>query len=74
MDALAAAGGERAFERLAVAERGWVDERRARALYRQAATLFASGSPAYSALAWPLWAIHGLELWLRAADGGTPCR
>jgi asparagine synthase (glutamine-hydrolysing) len=74
MNALAAAGGERTFQRLAVAERGWVDERRARALYRRAAALFSRGYSGYSALAWPLWNIRALELWIRAADGGEPCR
>jgi asparagine synthase (glutamine-hydrolysing) len=74
MDALAAAGGESAFQGLAVAERGWVDERRARALYRRAAALFSRGHSAYSALTWPLWTIWALELWIRATDGGEPCR
>jgi asparagine synthase (glutamine-hydrolysing) len=74
MDALATAGGERAFKRLAVAERGWVDERRAQALYRRAAALFSHGHASYSALVWPLWTIWGLELWIRATEGGEPCR
>jgi asparagine synthase (glutamine-hydrolysing) len=74
MDALAAAGGKRAFERLCLADQGWVDARRARALYDQAATLHACRDPRYVELVRPLWAIHGLELWLRAAMGtASPC-
>jgi len=75
MDVLEAAGGERLFNGLTLAERGWVDEPRVRTLYRQAAGLYARGAPAYAGLAWPLWTIWGLDLWLRASGtGGAPCR
>ncbi len=74
MDALAAAGGEHAFDRLRLAEQGWVDAPRARALYRRAAELYARRDPRYAELVGPLWTIHGLELWLQAAMGEpSPC-
>ena len=74
MDALAAAGGEHAFERLRLAEQGWVDAPRARTLYRRAVELYARRDPRYAELVGPLWTIHGLELWLQAAMGEpSPC-
>ncbi len=74
MDALAAAGGEHAFDRLRLAEQGWVDAPRARTLYRRAAELYARRDPRYAELVGPLWTIHGLELWLQAAMGEpSPC-
>jgi asparagine synthase (glutamine-hydrolysing) len=74
MEALAAAGGEGAFDRLCIADQGWVDAPRARALYRKAAALYARRDPRYAGLVGPLWTIHGLELWLRAAMGkASPC-
>jgi asparagine synthase (glutamine-hydrolysing) len=75
MEALEAAGGERLFDDLRLAEHGWVDGAHARALYRRAAALLARGDARYAALAGPLWTVHGLELWLRAASGEAPrCR
>jgi asparagine synthase (glutamine-hydrolysing) len=74
MEALAAAGGERVFEKLRIAEQGWVDPGLARSMYKSAVTLLAAGDPRYAELVGPLWTIHGLDLWLRAAEGeGTPC-
>jgi len=69
MEALEAAGGERAFQNLRVAARGWVDADRTRALYRRAAAMFESRDPRYADLVVPLWTVHGLELWLRAIGG-----
>jgi asparagine synthase (glutamine-hydrolysing) len=74
MEALAAAGGERVFETLRIAERGWVDPGVAREIYRRAVGLLAAGDPRYAELVGPLWTIHGLDLWLRAAAGeGVRC-
>ena len=74
MEALAAAGGERVFETLRIAERGWVVPDLARGMYRRAVGLLAAGDPRYAELVGPLWTIHGLDLWWRAAGGeGAPC-
>jgi asparagine synthase (glutamine-hydrolysing) len=74
MEALAAAGGERVFENLRIAEQGWVDPGVAREMYRRAVGLLAAGDPRYAELVGPLWTIHGLDLWWRAAAGeGAPC-
>jgi hypothetical protein len=74
MEALAAAGGERVFENLRNAEQGWVDPGVAREMYRRAVGLLAAGDPRYAELVGPLWTIHGLDLWWRAAAGeGARC-
>jgi asparagine synthase (glutamine-hydrolysing) len=74
MEALGAAGGERIFGNLRIAERGWVDPGPALDMYRRAVTLLAEGNPRYAELVGPLWTMHGLDLWWRAAEGeGAPC-
>ena len=74
MEALGAAGGERIFGNLRIAERGWVDSGPALAMYRRAVALMADGDPRYAELVGPLWTMHGLDLWWRAAEGeGAPC-
>jgi asparagine synthase (glutamine-hydrolysing) len=74
MEALGAAGGERIFNRLRIAERGWMDPGPAVAMYRRAVALLADGDPRYAELVGPLWTMHGLDLWLRAAEGeGASC-
>jgi asparagine synthase (glutamine-hydrolysing) len=74
MEALGAAGGERIFDNLRIAERGWVDPGAALGMYRRAVALLADGDPRYAELVGPLWTMHGLDLWARAADGeGAQC-
>jgi asparagine synthase (glutamine-hydrolysing) len=67
MEALGVAGGERIFDNLRIAELGWVDRGPARDMYRRAVALMADGDPRYAELVGPLWTIHGLDLWWRAA-------
>ena len=74
MEALEAAGGLRVFERLRIADEGWVDSELAGGMYRRALSLSAARDPSYAELVGPLWTMHGLDLWLRAAAGeGTRC-
>jgi asparagine synthase (glutamine-hydrolysing) len=74
MEALGAAGGERIFGNLRIAEPGWVEPGPALAMYRRAVALMADGDPRYAELVGPLWTMHGLDLWWRAAEGeGAPC-
>ena len=74
LEALAAAGGPRIFGNLQIAERGWVDPGAALEMYRHAVGLLAAGDPRYAELVRPLWTMHGLDLWLKAAGGeGARC-
>lgn len=69
--ALQALGGEEVFTRMAIAEAGWVDGARVRAMYRDAAARAARGDEAYQGSMVPLWMLVAVERWYRAFRGGA---
>jgi asparagine synthase (glutamine-hydrolysing) len=64
--ALEALGGAKWFARLRIADAGWVDARRASALYERMRRAFSAGDLEYARLATRLWSIAGVELWHQA--------
>jgi asparagine synthase (glutamine-hydrolysing) len=64
---LEAAGGERLFDALAIADMGWVNQEKVRQMYRQAVTISASGANLAFASLGELWRVFGIELWYRIA-------
>lgn len=60
-------GGERLFDRLAVASAGWVDAERARAAYQEMMDLYVRGDINYAARMWPLFSLFAVDLWLKEA-------
>jgi asparagine synthase (glutamine-hydrolysing) len=58
-----AIGGAALFDRLSIASRGWVDEKRAQALYGRSQALFAADHEDYCDGMFKLWMIGGIELW-----------
>jgi asparagine synthase (glutamine-hydrolysing) len=66
-DALHAAGGDRCFERLESARRGWVRAGVVQETYRRMRALYEKGDEQYSTDAYGLWTVYGLDLWLTHA-------
>lgn len=66
-DALDASGGERCFEELESARRGWVRPDVVRETYRRMRVLYEKGDEQYSADTFGLWTVYGVELWLKHA-------
>jgi asparagine synthase (glutamine-hydrolysing) len=69
--ALQALGGEGAFARMAIAEAGWIDGTRVRAMYRDAAAQAARGDEAYASHMIPLWMVLAVERWYQAFSSGA---
>ena len=61
--ALTALGGERAFDRLAIEEVGWIDGPAVRRMARRA---LAEAATDYGSSAIPLWLVLAVERWFRA--------
>jgi asparagine synthase (glutamine-hydrolysing) len=70
LHAIQALGGADAFEAMAIAEAGWIDGLRVRAMYRDAAERAARGDPAYADHVVPLWMVLAVERWYRALQRG----
>ena len=68
VQAIAAEGGARAFADLATTRLGWTRGNEIRAMHTRMLALYQNGSPGYSSLAWTLWAILAMNLWLDAAN------
>jgi asparagine synthetase B (glutamine-hydrolysing) len=69
-DALEQLGGESFFRSLAIAEEGWVDGDRVRALYRRMQDDVPRGPDYYGRHIPELWMITAVEIWHRSAFGG----
>ena len=59
-------GGDGLFDRLEIAQRGWVDGRRAREAYQQMFRQHTAAGTPDAPDVWHLWQVYGLELWHRA--------
>ena len=75
VDAIETLGGESFFTDLELTRRAWLDADEVVALYRRMHSRVGGGWAAYSDDAWSLWAIAGLEIWVRSMlegrDGET---
>lgn len=63
--ALAALGGSRFLDRLAIASHGWVDQRRVSTMYQQVRRLDAGDDT--DGVSGALWMVAAVELWFRTA-------
>jgi asparagine synthase (glutamine-hydrolysing) len=61
--AINALGGERLFDRLNVADNGWVDGVMVRKMYRSMAQALSRGDPSYVNSILELWMVTVIELW-----------
>ena len=64
-----AVGGEHFFERLAIADAGWVDGAIVAGKYRTMRSQYPQGHDVYGDHVPALWMITAVELWFRAAFG-----
>jgi asparagine synthase (glutamine-hydrolysing) len=62
-------GGEVCFASLETAKRGWVDHNAVRQRYLRMRAAYDRGDESYSLDTRRLWAVFGIELWLRHARG-----
>jgi asparagine synthase (glutamine-hydrolysing) len=69
VDAIEQLGGRALFERLRIADAGWVDAQAAVERYDRLRALYTRGDAAYIAIAGPLWNIAAVELWFRHTEG-----
>ncbi|MEK7469154.1 MAG: asparagine synthase-related protein [Planctomycetota bacterium] len=69
-EAFRALGGERSFQSLTTAARGWTNTGPAASLYREFLREEAAGRMDQSRLMWPLWMIGGIEIWYSRAMAG----
>jgi len=65
-DAIVTLGGEAFYNDLVLARMGWLDRDAVVALYRRMRSRVSQGWTAFSADAWSLWAIAGVEIWARS--------
>jgi len=68
--AINALGGERLFDRLSVAENGWVDGDVVRKMYRSMAQALSRGDPSYMNSILELWMVIVIELWFNVVFRG----
>lgn len=66
VQALRAQGGARLFESLQTERLGWINGEEIRRMYRRMDDHYQAGDQRYTSATWPLWMVHGIELWLRA--------
>ncbi len=69
--ALHEVGGAEAFAGLAAAGRGWIDGIVVKRMFDELNRLRAMKAPEAGSC-WPLWMIHGIDLWLRTATAEAP--
>jgi asparagine synthase (glutamine-hydrolysing) len=65
-DAIDALGGEAFYNDLVLARMGWLEQDKVVMLYRRMRSRVSKGWSAYSEDAWSLWAIAGVEIWVRS--------
>jgi asparagine synthase (glutamine-hydrolysing) len=65
VEAFDACGGERSFNSLETADRGWVDGNLVVTTYRDMRRRFSEGDARYSAYTRRLWMLLGIEFWLK---------
>jgi asparagine synthase (glutamine-hydrolysing) len=70
LDAIDALGGSAFYNDLELARLGWIDADEVTALYHRMRTRRSQGGLAYSEDAWSLWAIAGVETWVRSVTEG----
>jgi asparagine synthase (glutamine-hydrolysing) len=73
-EAIEAVGGEQFFERLQIAEAGWVDGAMVADKYRLMRSQYPRGSDVYGDHVPALWMITAVELWFRSAFGAYNAR
>lgn len=66
LQSFAALGGKACFDRLAIADLGWVNASRVQRMYEAGVTAAASGDDRYAASMIPLWQVLSVERWYRA--------
>ncbi|MCU1382701.1 MAG: asparagine synthase, partial [Acidobacteria bacterium] len=66
--AIDAEGGARAFDDLPTSRLGWTRGAEIQTMHMRLRTLYQNGSPGYGSLAWTLWGILAINLWLDAAS------
>jgi asparagine synthase (glutamine-hydrolysing) len=62
-EALRLQGGEALFEDLGIAERGWIDGQRVRAMYAAFDRNYREGNVAYHRHLWQLWVVAAVQRW-----------
>jgi hypothetical protein len=74
IDALEGMGGRRFFERLTIADNGWVVRGALPLVYDRMRALHAAGDLRYRELTWQLWAVVAVECWYSGVFGAIPVR
>lgn len=68
VQAVDAEAGPHPFDNLPTERLGWTRGSEVRAMYARMRTLYQSGTPGFGSLAWTLWGILAMNLWLDAAN------
>ncbi len=74
IDALEGMGGRRFFERLTIADNGWVVRGALPHVYDRMRALRAAGNLQYRELTWQLWSAVAVECWYSIVFGAIPVR